>query len=213
MTALAVIGATVDVLTRFADPQQLLTPDERTRAAGFRFDADRDDFVAAHLLVRVCAAEVTGRSPHRLTLVQRCRRCDGPHGRPSIVEAPEFAVSMSHTRGHVAASISLAATGVDVERLDRRQPRGIEDVALTAVEATFVRTALDEGRALLDLWVRKEAIIKARGTDLGQLASIEVVRDGRIADAWEDLRLTGWHDNGRVIAACAATTAVTWRRL
>jgi 4'-phosphopantetheinyl transferase len=212
MTAWAVTGATAEVLARFADPQHPLTPDERVRAAAFRFPADRDDFVAAHLLVRMCVAEVTGLDPHRLTLVQRCRRCNGPHGVPRVVEAPEWTVSVSHTRGHVAASVSSAATGVDVERFDRRRPQGVEEVALTPAEARFVGAAPDAGRALLELWVRKEAVIKARHADLGLLRDIDVVRQGRIADAWEDLYLTAWPDDG-VVAACAATTPATWRPL
>ena len=212
MRALAVIGSTADVLARFADPHRPLTPDERERAAAFRFDVDRDDFIAGHLLARICAAETTGLDPDRLTLVQRCPHCDGPHGPPAIAELPGWAVSLSHTRGYVAASIAQGATGVDVERLDRREPREIEQVALLAGEATFVRTAADPRRALLDLWVRKEALIKARTADLGHLQRIDLVRQGRVVDDWEDLRLTSWQD-GRVIAACASTTAIAWRSL
>lgn len=211
MRALALIGSAADVLARFAEPHSLLTPEERARATGFRFDADRDDFIAAHLLVRVCAAEATGLAPERLTLVQRCPRCDGPHGPPRIAETPEWAVSLSHARGHVAASFAEGATGVDVERIDRR-PHGLEDIALTTAEATYVRAAPEPHRALLDLWVRKEALIKARAADLGHLQRIDLVRHGRVADEWEDLRLTSWHD-GRVIAACAATIAAPWRRV
>lgn len=210
MTALAVIGSTAEVLEQFADPLRLLTPDERFRAAAFRFDGDRDDFVAAHLLVRMGVAEVTGLAAERITLVQRCRSCRGPHGVPRIAEAPEWSVSLSHTRGHVAASASTAAAGVDVERLDRRRLHGLEDIALTTAEGRFMRAAPDPRRALLDLWVRKEALIKARAADLGHLQKIDLVRHGRVADDWEDLRLASWHD-GRVIAACAATTAAPWR--
>jgi 4'-phosphopantetheinyl transferase len=213
MTALAVIGSTAEVLEQFADPLRLLTPDERFRAAAFRFDGDRDDFIAAHLLIRMAVAEVTGLAPEQLTLVQRCRRCRGPHGPPRMAETPEWSVSLSHTRSHVVASASSAAAGVDVERLDRRYPQGVEEVALTPAEAEFVRAAPDAGRALLELWVRKEAVIKALGADLGLLPDIELVRSGRIVDVWEGLHLTIWADDGRVIAACAAPTAPVWRHL
>jgi 4'-phosphopantetheinyl transferase len=198
---LAVVGATPQVLLAY--PETLLTEVERDRAAAFRFDADRCDFVAAHLLVRACAGEVLGRPPDEVTVSQRCPTCAGPHGPPRLVETPELAISLAHTRGYVAACAGPGPLGVDVERVDRRRLSVLFDV-LAEPEARWVRASADPPLAFVQLWVRKEALIKAGYATLDALPAVDLVgAHGEVATRWRDLWLTGF-DNGVIVGACAS---------
>src|SRR2546423_10339615 len=88
-----VVAATSgEVLAAVPEAGLLLTHTERDRAAAFHFDHDREDFLAAHVLARACAAAALGVPIDRLTWRQYCPECGGPHGRPAIVEAPHLGV-------------------------------------------------------------------------------------------------------------------------
>jgi 4'-phosphopantetheinyl transferase len=67
---LAIVGTTGDVLALIREAEELLTPVERRRAREFRQDEDRRDFIAAHALVRSCAARLLGTAMESVTVVQ-----------------------------------------------------------------------------------------------------------------------------------------------
>ena len=150
-----------------------LTAAERDRAAAFRRQADRDSYVAAHLLARECAARLAGLGdPAAVTLVQRCPTCGGrDHGRPAVRDRAGLHVSLSHSRGLVAAAAGWAPVGVDVE-LTRGRPfdDSLLAHALAPAEQAQVRAARDPGAAFLRHWMRKEALIKVGLTTLGTMA-------------------------------------------
>jgi 4'-phosphopantetheinyl transferase len=205
---LAVIGVTEQVLSAY--PETLLNDMERQRADAFKFDVDRRDFVAAHLLVRACGGEILGCPPDKLNVAQLCPTCAGPHGPPRLVEAPELAVSLAHTRGYVAACAGPGPVGVDVERLDGRRFSVLFDV-LAEAEARWVRASADARRAFLELWVRKEALIKAGYATLDALPAVDLVGDlGEVASRWREMWLTGF-DDGVMVGACASAEPVRVR--
>ncbi|MFT4225059.1 4'-phosphopantetheinyl transferase family protein [Micropruina sp.] len=139
-----------------------LTGAEQARHDRLRFAADRDAYRAAHLLVRACAGELLGVVPERVRLQQHCPRCGSTdHGRPSIVGQPEVWVSLSHTRGHVAAVAATSECGIDVERIAGSIPR----TAVTPREQAWLDTAADPLLEFTRLWVRKEALVKVGVAD------------------------------------------------
>jgi len=64
------------VLTCSADVIAVLSVAERQRAGRFRRPTDRDDFVAAHVAVRLCVAALTGGPAQGIGIGQRCEQCD-----------------------------------------------------------------------------------------------------------------------------------------
>ncbi len=139
-----------------------LTEAETARWRRLRFEVDRDAYRAAHLLARLCAGELLGIAPSQVRLEQRCPRCGtAGHGRPSIVGQPEVWVSLSHTRGHVAAVAATSECGIDVERIAGSIPRN----AVTAREQAWLDTAADPLLEFTRLWVRKEALVKVGVAD------------------------------------------------
>lgn len=201
---LVMAGATDEIHTP-AD-MDLLTGIERDRAAKFLRESDRRDFVAAHLLVRRCAAKVVGVPEDRLTLLQHCDRCGPGHGKPYLAEVPELGVSLSHCNGYVCAAVGPGRVGVDAERV----PEGPLDEALvTHALAPVERPLVRDNEALIRFWVRKEALIKRgeltmddlRTTDLSELP---LDGDGLRRLEWEGRHLLEWR-TGSGVAVCVVT--------
>ena len=143
--------------------ERLLAPDERERAARFRFDRDRDRYVVARAVLRVLLGRYLGEAPAALRFEY------GPQGKPALPGTP-LHFNLAHA-GAVAvyAVTRLAPLGVDVERV-----APMDDLELVA-ESHFAdeeRRALRalpaqlRTRAFFDCWTRKEAFIKALGGGL-----------------------------------------------
>lgn len=166
-----------------ADPA-MLTAEERVRWQRLARAEDRDAYLAAHGLARLVAEELAGVSG--LVLRQSCPRCGGTdHGRPAIEGHPEIHVSLSHTRGMVAAIAARTPCGIDVEVIGP-----VPDDVLSAEERSW---AGSDAAKRTRLWVRKEAWIKASGAALGRAVDIDALD-------------TSW-----VTGACAtATHAAAW---
>jgi len=175
---------------RVRAPREWLTEVERERAAAFRFEADREAFVAAHLLVRLCAAAALGARPDELTLAQHCDVHGPGHGRPYLEQAPELGVSFSHTRGYVCAAAGRGRVGVDTERV----PPGPLDEALAGLALTPAERARVTGNdELIRLWTRKEALIKRGELSLGEMAGSD--------QDWTDRHLLEWREEPGILVA------------
>ncbi|WP_407077472.1 4'-phosphopantetheinyl transferase family protein [Streptomyces sp. SCSIO 30461] len=178
-----------------------LTEAEQARAARLRSADDRDDYLAAHLLVRECAARWSGVPAELLTLRQLCPGCGSSgHGRPYIAELPGISVSLSHTRGCVAAATGLGPVAVDTENHRRRTlPEASQHEVLTAADHAAVAADPRPDLALALRWTYKECLVKLGATDWGRLREagtpqalrpdgIPVRTDGRWAVQWANER-------------------------
>ncbi|WP_188195069.1 4'-phosphopantetheinyl transferase family protein [Nonomuraea sp. SYSU D8015] len=162
-------------------PEKWLTEVERERAARFRFESDRAAFVAAHLLVRLCAAAALDADPGELTLLQHCDVHGPGHGRPYLEQAPGLGVSLSHTRGYVCAAAGPGKVGVDAEHVPPGPLDGmLADRVLTPRERVLV-TGNDE---LIRHWVRKEALVKRGELSLDRFGSADGDLTGRHLLEW-----------------------------
>ena len=133
----------------------LLPEPERRRVRAVPRDADRGrSLVAAALLQHAVARHrrqaggATGTPPGDDAPVQVDRTCDGcgeQHGRPVVDGGPHVSVAHAHL---VVAVATCAATplGIDVERLDRDLPEGVDPRAWTLREAR-VKAGVDVGAA------------------------------------------------------------------
>lgn len=193
--------------------EHLLTARERRRAGALRHRADRDASVAAHLLVRYCAAALTGRPVGSFELVQHCAVCGSTeHGRPAMAGLPGLHVSLAHTRGAVVAGAHRRPIGVDVEGVRTADPDpGVLAATLTAAEAARVRAASDPSLAFLRHWVRKECLVKVGVVTLDELSRVELDptteqdgEGGRAYSRFGPLHLVDWLDPTLGVAVAAA---------
>lgn len=205
-----------DAVLRVVDPR-LLSPGERRRGARLRHPTDRAAYVAAHLLVRWCAALLTRRAVASLELIQRCSECGGrDHGRPSLAGLPDVYVSLAHARGAVAAAAGWGTIGVDLE-LTTAPGAAAMPVALSPAEQDRVRESGTPDATFLRYWVCKEALVKAGATDLDGMAGIDLSQrpeasepGRRTADRYGALHVVDWIDTpmGAAVAVAASDPPV-----
>jgi 4'-phosphopantetheinyl transferase len=215
-----VAATTAEVLAAVPAAHGLLTGAEQDRADAFRFDRDRDDFVAAHVLARACASAVVGLPAGGLTWQQRCPECGGAHGRPSVAEAPGLGLSLAHASGYVAAAAANGPVGVDVETVrPGSTDRSLAPDVLTEAEVRLIEAAPDGDVAFLRQWVRREALVKVGALTLDTLKTVDLSHlppgepaDGWATHAWEGLVLADWR-LGPALGAVAAHDPVSLRSL
>ncbi len=131
-----------------------------------------DASAAARRLLAATVAEVTGCDVGDVTLRQRCHRCGGPHGRPTVAVRGKGGpgAAISHAGDLVMVAVARGAVGVDVEPVSGDRP----------VDA-------------LRSWVRLEALLKATGHGLDVDPSLV-----ELSPPGETPRLLSWRGPGRV---------------
>jgi 4'-phosphopantetheinyl transferase len=145
----------------------LLDGHERTRLAAFRIPADAARYLAAHALVRLVLASRLGTDPAALVFDRTCR-CGQQHGKPRLAGPgthPEF--SLTHSGDLVGLAVADGPVGLDVEH-----HRSLSDIA-GMTEHVSSPTELARSRptstaAFLEVWTRKEALLKVTGEGLSR---------------------------------------------
>ncbi|MGH9874027.1 MAG: 4'-phosphopantetheinyl transferase family protein [Pyrinomonadaceae bacterium] len=148
------------------DLKLLLSEDERSRAARFRFDKDRNHYVVARALLRKLLAAYlnVGAGELQFSYAEK--------GKPALDESQRTSLNFNVAHSYGLAIYAFACNrevGVDLEFI--REDLANEDIA----ERFFSQAEIDSLRelpaqlrkqAFFDCWTRKEAYIKARGDGL-----------------------------------------------
>lgn len=151
-----------------------LTPEERQRAARFRFAEDRQAYVISHAALNEILAAYVGAEPEDLRYVQNA------HGKPALTSPhQDVRFNLSHTRGMSLIAVSRGReVGVDIERMRgdapvaQIAPRYFSDEEWDALQGLPEPERLG---AFHEIWTRKEACLKAVGTGLaGGLGDFDV---------------------------------------
>jgi len=158
--------------------ERTLSPDERERAARYRFARDRARYIGARGILRTILGRYLDLDPAGLHFVY------GPQGKPAL--APEHGAdedTLSFNLSH-AGDIALYAVtrgrrvGVDVEQVVRNVAGStVPEHTFSPHEVTTLRALpLDEQTAaFFRCWTRKEAYVKALGAGFSlDLTSFDV---------------------------------------
>lgn len=174
-----------------------LSRPERARAERYRFEADRRRFVVARGRLREALASRLRTAPEAVPITER------PGGKPVVAGETHLRFSVSRSGDLAAFAFSTVEIGIDLVSL--RAGRFIAalaaDIGSPAELAALARLDSESRiHALLTLWARKEALLKATGEGL--------VRTPTWFDVWkgatvEDLRITHGGHRWR-IRDCAA---------
>ena len=154
----------------------LLDSAETARVARRRFDHDREMLTIAYAMHRLLLGRMLGHEPRQVPLYRDDRGC------PRVTGDPVH-TSLSHADGVVAIAMTHSgAVGVDIERVARAA--GMPSLAGRICHPDDVVELVGLGadglrQALLRLWVRKEAVLKAAGIGLAvEMQAFAVPSDG-----------------------------------
>jgi 4'-phosphopantetheinyl transferase len=209
-----VVATTRDVLAQL--PAVPLNGPAEARRRALRSQTDRDDFVAARLLAARLLRQAGVGDAAPAALRQCCDVCGAEHGRP--VPLAGLHVSWSHSHGWVAAGVSPARLGVDVEAdasgaVDTSSGDGLPSAALTDSEQAFVAQAPAAARAFRLAWTAKEACVKAGATQLDRFREFDVLAGpDRLLPSSGALLLSA-HRLGGATAAAASESQPSWYTL
>ncbi len=167
-----------------------LAPDEQTRAARFKFDRDRQRFIAARGILRTILGAYLSQQPAALSFSY------GPHGKPSLNSNEEHRVmqfNISHSHGiALYAFANTREVGVDLEAVRPMADwEGIARRFFSPQEVTEILSWPQDFRqeAFFRCWTRKEAYLKARGSGMTlplKSFNVKLSEDGSTALRSED---------------------------
>lgn len=188
------------------DAFALLDPEERGRVLRKQRPEDRELTVLAYAFHRLLLSAVLECAPGDVPLGRDGRGCP-------VVAGRRLATSLSHAEGLVAIAVSSTGpVGIDIEpggragEMDELAARVCHPNELASLPAQPSR---DRGRALLSLWVRKEALLKAAGIGLAvEMDRFEAPPDRLLplpGDARHNAAMIRlFDDSSRFVAAVAA---------
>jgi 4'-phosphopantetheinyl transferase len=146
---------------------EVLSPDERAKAARFRFAKDRNQFVQARAALRFILSEYLNADPRTLEFSY------GPQGKPALANGHAnsgLRFNLSRRDGLALIAVTRGREiGVDVELVRADVPFfEIADVSFSSAESATLRNLPESIRAagFYNCWTRKEAYVKARGEGL-----------------------------------------------
>ena len=139
----------------------LLTEDERLRAARFHFDIHRTEYIQAHGVLRVLLARYLGQPRETRSFLM------GAHGKPSLVSGERLRFNLGHSRERALVAFADGIeVGVDLERIKDDFP--VQEVAHRYFsgaerEAIAALPPVRQRAGFFHVWCQKEAYLKGRG--------------------------------------------------
>lgn len=196
--------ASREVATQF---ELVLAPDEKSRAALFRFGHLRHSFIIARGVLRILLGCYMDVLPASIQFKY------GLKGKPALVAPSDVDFNVSHSGGFAVFAFTAACKiGIDVEQIRPLQNlQSIADQFFCPEEAAELMSVADNERehSFFLCWTRKEAYIKAVGDGLstplnsfrvtlqpGQPARlVHLAPDSNAAEGWmlHDLQLARNH--------------------
>lgn len=197
----------------------ILSEEEKARAARFTFPIHRQRFIAARSILRILLSRYLSRPPQDILFSYT------PYGKPYLAEnSTGLYFNLSHTQDYALYAISREEKiGVDIEHI--KTDRAIEKIAarfFSAYENAQLNqiTADKKEAAFFQLWTCKEAFIKAIGEGLSfplhdfdialdkETPSIcQIKGDKSAASAWSILSIS---THAQYAAALAIKTRVDY---
>jgi 4'-phosphopantetheinyl transferase len=143
---------------------ELLEPEERERAARFKFAGPRNQF----LISRAALRQALGR--YLRIEAREVRFRTTANGKPELANTSDLRFNLSHTEGVTVFAIAgLRQLGIDVERIrPDTNALGLAERFFSHPEVEWLRSqpASEQISAFFSCWTGKEAYIKAHGEGL-----------------------------------------------
>ena len=188
--------------------QALLDEEEQQRADRFRFPIDRERYIIGHGMLRMLLSRYTGIDPIEI------RTGRGKHGKPFLPDR-SIHFNLSDTKDAVLIAFALdEEIGADLETVTRTVDHdAVADHYFTRREVEWINASEDRKRRFLELWTRKEAVLKASGVgimdDLRVLEvhdncnTMRIAHEAFVADAAQEYVVKTWRLGGEHVVSLA----------
>ncbi|GBF27499.1 4'-phosphopantetheinyl transferase sfp [bacterium MnTg02] len=158
----------------FADILNLLSKTELDRSFRHACDLQAEQTAKARGVLRLMLAQCTGEHPESFEIAEGGGRA------PRLLSNPwQLHFNISHSHHHVVVAIGRTLLGVDIERIRANcEWEAIAAICFHPHENEHLRRAGEEARldAFFEIWTRKEAYLKAKGTGMTEdLSAFSVV--------------------------------------
>ena len=175
---------------------KLLSPDEKSRAAKFRFAKDSRNFIIARGILRLLISKYLEMNPAEISFQY------SEFGKPGIADNHSLQFNISHSQNiALFAFVKKLKVGVDVEFVN--PDIQVKDIATNFFSSNEVLNLLalpekEHTLGFFNCWTRKEAFIKAVGEGLSfPLDQFEVsLEPGKpaklLATDWEPKAVSKW---------------------
>jgi 4'-phosphopantetheinyl transferase len=142
---------------------ELLSAEERDKAARFRFVDHRRRYAITHGALRAILAGYLGADPLALQFTTVAR------GKPALRDGHGPHFNLSHSGQLTLIAVGAVGVGIDIEKL--RHLESLRDIARrhfskVEIDALTALPEPDQLRGFYRCWTRKEAFIKATGQGL-----------------------------------------------
>ena len=158
--------------------ESLLSPFEKKRMQGFKFDRHREKFLKRITWVKTRLSRATFIPPTDICFEY------GQWGKPFIPDQKELDFSYSHSGDYVMLTMSnVGEVGCDVERIDPTiEARTLcgQFFSPEEIRAMLNYDEVDHPTIFFNLWTRKEAFIKAVGQGLSYGLNAFSVQEGHL---------------------------------
>ncbi len=155
------VSSVSDFSHRIADYLAILDKNELATAERFKFSKLRECYIICHGILRQLLAERVNQSPADLCIEK------AEFGKPFLPHYTELSFNMSHSGDILAIAISAhCQLGIDVECYkDRNTWEGLVKKCFSPEETDYWYSLNNNkrSRAFYQLWVKKEAFVKAVG--------------------------------------------------
>ena len=155
--------------------QELLSVQEQEKAARFRFVRDKNSYIITHAVLRSILGVHLDSQPAEIEFISN------DFGKPSLAEKyKKINFNLSHSSGLSALAFSTGSEiGVDVEKIDPEFDFNlIAKAHFSRAENSFIHEVPGKERERFYIvWTRKEALLKAVGTGIGDYLDVEVFRN------------------------------------
>jgi 4'-phosphopantetheinyl transferase len=177
--------------------ERLLDEEEQARAARFRFEVDRERYIIGHGMLRMLLSRYTGFDPIDIRFIR------GRFGKPYLPGRP-IDFNLSDTKDAVLIAFAQGMEiGADLETMTRTvEHLQVAEHYFTENEIKGIKAAGDSKRRFLELWTRKEAVLKASGVGImedlrvlevhGECNRMLIKHEAFVADAAEEYLVRTW---------------------
>jgi 4'-phosphopantetheinyl transferase len=188
---------------------EALNEEDLVRTASLRFEDDRHRLAVSRLALRELVHTLLPVSNERVIM-------EHPRGQAPRVCGEDLQLSLAHAGHLVVCAASPQPVGVDVEVLPAPIPSAalLERYLSPAEQASLEKLSpAEKARAFLQIWVRKEAILKAGHVGMGiDLRLVDVGGHSvSVPDVIPELQLTDIELGPEAVAAVASHSSLGLR--